>query len=64
MNTEKISREYNKNDNKKTEVVNIRISKKQKKQINDIRAKLGLNQSEILRLAIENIVSQNQENNR
>lgn len=56
--SEKISREYNKNGNKKTEVVNIRISKKQKKQINDISEKLKLNQSEVLRLAIEKIINE------
>lgn len=56
---EKNSREYNKNENKKTEVVNIRISKKQKKQINDIGDKLKLNQSELLRLAIDKIINEN-----
>lgn len=58
--SEKISREYNKNGNKKTEVVNIRISKNQKKQINDIGEKLKLNQSEVLRLAIEKIITEHQ----
>ena len=57
---EKHSREYNKNGNKKTEVVNIRISKNQKKQINDIGKKLKLNQSEVLRLAIEKIITEHQ----
>lgn len=56
--SEKISREYNKNGNKKTEVVNIRISKNQKQQINDIGEKLKLNQSEVLRLAIEKIIKE------
>lgn len=58
MNKEKLVREYNKNDNKKTEVVNIRISKKQKKQIHDVGIKLNLTQSELLRLAIENMINQ------
>ena len=56
--SEKNPREYNKNGNKKTEVVNIRISKNQKKQINDIAEKLKLNQSEVLRLAIEKIINE------
>lgn len=55
---EKNPREYNKNGNKKTEVVNIRISKHQKKDINDIGEKLRLNQSEVLRLAIEKIIKE------
>lgn len=59
--TEKNTREYNKNGNKKTEVVNIRISKNQKKQINDIGEKLKLNQSEVLRLAIEKIIMEHQQ---
>ena len=56
--SEKNPREYNKNGNKKTEVVNIRISKNQKKQITDIAEKLKLNQSEVLRLAIEKIINE------
>lgn len=56
--SEKNPREYNKNGNKKTEVVNIRISKNQKQQINDIGEKLKLNQSEVLRLAIEKIIKE------
>lgn len=59
--TEKNTREYNKNGNKKTEVVNIRISKNQKKQINDISEKLKLNQSELLRLAIEKMITEYQD---
>lgn len=59
--TEKNTREYNKNGNKKTEVVNIRISKNQKKQINDISEKLKLNQSELLRLAIEKMIAEYQD---
>lgn len=57
MNSEKTVREYNKN-NKKTEVVNIRISKQQKEQIGDIGEKLKLNQSEVLRQAIENMIDE------
>lgn len=57
MNSEKTVREYNKN-NKKTEVVNIRISKQQKKQIGEIGEKLKLNQSAVLRLAIENMIDE------
>lgn len=59
MSNERTVREYNKNDNKKTEVVNIRISKKQKKELSDVGSKLNLNQSEVLRLAIENIINEN-----
>lgn len=58
--SEKNPREYNKNGNKKTEVVNIRISKNQKKEINDIGERLRLNQSEVLRLAIERIIQEYQ----
>ena len=52
-------REYNKNKNRKTEVINIRISRSQKNQINGLSEKLNLNQSEIIRLGIENIINQN-----
>lgn len=57
-----MKREYNKNGNKKTEVVNIRISRTQKNQINDISEKLNLNQSEVIRLAIENAISEHTSN--
>lgn len=55
---DKIVREYNKNGNKKTEVLNIRVSANQKKQLKDIGEKLQLNQSEVLRLAIEKIINE------
>lgn len=57
-----MKREYNKNGNKKTEVVNIRISRTQKNQINDISEKLNLNQSEVIRLAIENAINEHTAN--
>ena len=57
-----MKREYNKNGNKKTEVVNIRISRTQKNQINDISEKLNMNQSEVIRLAIESAINEHTAN--
>ena len=57
MNTEKQLKEYNKRTDKKSKVINVRISEKQKNQITDVRNKLNLTQSELLRLAVENIIS-------
>ena len=59
MDNNKEIKEYN----KKTEVVNIRISKQQKKQLNAIGEKLKLKQSSVLRLAIENIINEHNINN-
>ena len=56
-----MKREYNKNNNRKSEVVNIRISRSQKNLINDISEKLNVNQSEVIRLGIENIINQHSE---
>lgn len=54
----------NKKKNRKSEVVNIRISKSQRNQINEVMEKLNLNQSEVIRLAIENVCNQHIENNK
>lgn len=53
-----------KKKNRKSEVVNIRISKSQRNQINEVMEKLNLNQSEVIRLAIENVCNQHIENNK
>ena len=51
-----------KKKNRKSEVVNIRISKSQRNQINEVME--NLNQSEVIRLAIENVCNQHIENNK
>lgn len=56
--SERNTREYNKDRNKKTEVVNVRVSNSQKSNIKDICEKLKLSQSEVLRLAIEQLIEQ------
>lgn len=49
----------NKNlEDKKTKVINFRLSKTKKDQLDEAKNKLDLSQSEILRLAVDNIIKE------
>lgn len=52
----KRAREYNTNGNKKTKVLNTRVSEDEKTKLSQIGRKLNMNQSETIRYAIRNLI--------
>ena len=57
----KKSREYNTDENKKTEVLNTRVSEAEKDKLLKIGKKLNMNQSDTIRFAIRSLI--NNDNN-
>lgn len=52
----KKSREYNTDENRKTEVINTRVSTAEKKKLLKIGQVLNMSQSDTIRLAIRNLI--------
>lgn len=60
--TVKKNREYTKGKNKKSEVVNIRLSEEYKRKLLELGLKNNLNQSETIRMAINKMFEADCEN--
>ena len=52
----KKAREYNTDENKKTKVLNTRVSEDEKSKLSQIGRKLNMNQSETIRYAIRSLI--------
>lgn len=52
----KKSREYNTDENKKTEVLNTRVSEAEKDKLLKIGKRLNMNQSDTIRFAIRSLI--------
>mgnify|MGYP001567699873 CR=1 FL=1 len=52
----KKSREYNTDENKKTEVLNTRVSEAEKDKLLKIGQRLNMNQSDTIRFAIRSLI--------